>query len=359
MFSSSIPDGRRPARCRAGRMATFVIIIAGLSAPARAQDLVDPIYYGMFGIGGEATYLNFDVTNGFATAIGAAGLGTFIRQAEGGTDFDDIGGGGNMHVLVPLRDGPLGIDAFHLVFGGDAASSDGGSGTIQIGAGEFLHLLPVNGGAAPTAINTPGITDYDSNTDFHRFYGAPTLGWNQGSLTLKVGPLVEFKTYDLDVDFTNITGLSAPGFEALDEKVDVWSAGPMLAAIMSVPLGGNFSGFLGGQGAVLRASGHLDAHQDLNIAGGFATLSRDQSDRAADVAFMGRGVAGVSVAAGRFVGSLYGAAEWRNDMYEIVNPRSGPGVDAFTANFAPAHLEQTDMWSLSIGLKASIKIGGR
>jgi hypothetical protein len=358
MFSSSIHDNRLPASCRVACMAAFVIVTAVLSAPARAQDLVDPIYYGMFGIGGEATYLNFDVTNGFATAIGSAG-GAFIRQAEGGTDFDDIGGGGNMHVLVPLNDGPLGIDAFHLVFGGDAASSDGDSGTIQIGPGEFLHLLPIDGGIVPAAINLPGTTTYDSVTDFYRIYGAPTLGWNQGSLTLKVGPLVEFKTYDLDVDFTNITGLGAPGFETLDETVDVWSAGPMLAAIMSVPLGSHFSGFLGGQGAALWASGHLDAHQHLNFANGFATLSRDQSDSADDLAFMGRGVAGVSVTAGRVVGSLYGAAEWRNDMYEIVNPRSGPGMNAFTTSFSPAHLEQTGMWSLSIGLKGSIKLGGR
>ena len=244
-----------------------------LPAIARAQDQstlpLDPTDYGMFGISGEATHLNFDVTNGFAAAVDGL-AGNFIRQSDNGFGFDSVGGGGNMHVLFPLRDGPLGIDSFHFVFGGDAASQSE-AGTILLGAGEALNLLPINGGTSPASINTPGQTDFKADTDFRRFYGAPTFGWGRENFTINVGPLVEFKTYDLNVDFTDITGAGVPGFAKLDETVDVWSAGPMLAAMARAPFGKHVSGFLGGQGAALWASGDLTAHQNLSIAGGLAT----------------------------------------------------------------------------------------
>jgi hypothetical protein len=355
-FVSAVDLAKKRANRRT-RIDSRYLLVAGsaalalLSTAASAQDgageAMDPAYLVLLGYGLEASYFDFDAANGFASAIDAGSF-LFIRQAENGFEFDALGSGGNMHALVPLNDAFLGVDNFHFVFGGNFAS-DGGSTTIATGATEFLDTLPITGAISPGAIGGAGFTAaLKTNVDFYRLYAAPTFGWGFGAITANFGPQIEFKKYSLDADFTSI------GFMNLDEDVEVWSAGPTLAVMAKAPLFSGVEGFVGGQGSLLWTSGNLDAKQQ---ASNIAQVS--VSDSAEDLAFMGRGVAGISVGTGRFSGSLYGSAEWRNDMYEIVNPRSGPGVDANAVTFTPVHLDQTDMWVLSIGARVSVKLGGR
>jgi hypothetical protein len=341
-----------------------LIGLAFLPGAALAQSgAIDPEEYGMFGISGEATWYNFRAANGLTLEIDDNP--NFVRQAEDGFEFGDWGGGGTAHLVLPLPEGPFGIDVVHLVFGGGAASSDSDE-VIQTGAGEVVGVLPIAGGPASAFFmtDTNSTASGDAEVDFRRFFGAPTVGWIGGNVTVKLGPLVEAKAYDLDADILTTTGAFAGARVRLDESVDVWSAGPMAAAMVNVPFNQHFGGFLGGQAAALYADGHLSGRQDFIRFNGLPGCSPQPncpytaSDEASDLAFMGRAVAGLSATSGRLTGSIFGAAEWRNDMYEIVNPRAAPGQDVTTTNYQAAHLEQTDMWNLSVGLKASIKLGG-
>jgi hypothetical protein len=347
--------------CYAYSCACGLLLAVSFSAPALAQNAdASAGTSAVLGISGEATGFEFDVVNSYASAIDDSTF-LFIRQPTDGADFDEWGGGGNLHFLMPFTDPMFGFDGFQLTVGGSFASGDeSATQTLVAGIGdEFYDVLPISGAVSPGAIADSNDPDPNVNlsnaVDFMRIFGMPALrgSFGDGAISLNMGPLVEMKKLEVDIEQSVAT---TTRLNNLSEEVDVWSAGPTAAISVRMPLGNSFEWFASGRGAVLWANGQLDASQTYDIGGGPVAVSAD--DESSDFAALLKISTGIGLNAGAFSAEVYGAAEWRNDMYTIVNPISGAGIDADATTFDAAHVEQTDMTAFSVGIRGSVRLGG-
>ena len=157
----------------------------------------------------------------------------------------------------------------------------------------------------------------------------------------------------IEATFNNIT---TPGsYSTIDEEVDTFSFGPRVFAERSFEIRPGFEFFAKGSLAVLYARGELDGRQNITtgLAGTQLASVRDVED---DIAFLANLRGGFNLSHTPYtLFTLFGEVEWRNDAYEVINPQFQAG-NANTANLAPAHLEQTDVFAATFGAKLTFRL---
>jgi hypothetical protein len=224
--------------------------------------------------------------------------------------------------------------------------------------GTFTDVLPINGGSSAGVFtsnsanaNAGDIATSDISIDYSRITGALGLGGaSNGPVQLAYGVLASKSNLEL---VSSVSLDSQPGTADLDETVDGWSAGPMLALSTSKPLSDKLTGTLKGRLALLYASANLDAKQTASnhLGGGL-----EVTDDANALAGLAEVDLGLSLAASdKLSFSLSVGGGVRNDYFSIVNPRSAAGEDANNAggdgtayNPGPASLEQAVMWNANV-----------
>lgn len=298
-----------------------------------------------------AAYIDMDVANGLGMAIDQADF-TFIAQPDNGADISAIGGELSGDYWGPgfgLGDIFLGASILGV--------SDNNSSVVTLSAvGQFLDVLPIDGSRSRGAIlfGSGAQANISTSADFYRIAASAgyALPWVSEGTKLAVGFYSGYSRLNFNAE-TSALGMGSSPYR-LSEDVKTFSVGPMVALQKTVALTDAVEGFLEGQAALLYARGKFDASQ---LAWNIPPILL--SDHENDIAGMVEARAGVSVVS--FGGgklSVFGGLGVRNDAYEIVNPRSAPGLDAdnpASYNPGPAHIEQTVQFSASIGARFAMQ----
>ncbi|MCG8649671.1 MAG: hypothetical protein MI861_07550, partial [Pirellulales bacterium] len=216
---------------------------------------------------------------------------------------------------------------------------------------EFVNPLLIDGGNAEFSIANPlESVEVSADAQFYRVAGLAGLGTNVANGTkVGVGAYVAYSELDLDAGYLNLDNTDL--FSQIDETVETWSGGLMVLGESRHEVMPGFGVFVKGRAAALYANGELDGSQrGFNGSGPFSNSVDDSQDEFAGLV---EGQIGLDVAVGpNATISIFGGAGWRNDVFEIVNPRAGPGDFVFGGNptqFDPAHLKQTDLIEYSAG----------
>jgi hypothetical protein len=320
-----------------------------------------PFSHSLFGISGELSHFDFNAANGLGTAVGRIRPDDpfplpieFVRQSDDGFSFDATGGSGKIDVKAPVADSSTHV---YVVLGGSFAP-DVEQYLSTTESNENVFIVPIDGETPSGNITVRGIeARVSAKAQFARVFISPTIGTEVGPLSVNFGPLMERKELQLTSRAENVLFPSEfpTAFMDLDERVETWSMGPMIAGSLRSAIGSHSEVFIGAQTAILFASADLNAIQEAP----FISVSPiEVSDSAEDWSMMARMASGIMVGSERFAATLYGSAEWRNDMFAIENPRLGPG-DMIGDIQEPAHLEQADMFSLSVGFRGTVRFGRR
>ncbi|MEM8878252.1 MAG: hypothetical protein AAGD23_10325 [Pseudomonadota bacterium] len=319
-----------------------------------------------------AQYLNRDVVNGFglnetngAPLVAATNLDT-------GFNIDDWGGFAELSVFVPHYSDHFGTNSLFFVLDGNLLNADanrlfgtaGGANNILIpfidgnnaGAGRDTQIA--NSGEQVTSS-----TDVD-NGGFGAFIGLASLPFPEPTFdkygktetasehkgSYGFGLYGAFDQLQIEATFANIT---TPGpLSVIEEEVETFSFGPRAFAKRSFELSPGVELFGTGSLAVLFSRGELDGRQ--RTVGVLTTASASVSDVEEDIAFLANLRTGINFSHNpKFLFTLFGEVEWRNDAYEIINPTFPAGA-ALNANVQPARLEQTDIFSLILGAQIRI-----
>ena len=291
------------------------------------------------------TYFDMDVTNGFAGGIFGGFPAPFIRQPDDGFSFESWGITGDIEAWLPTAATGYFVGGLEGAWVEDDQSSE-----IVMGTGplEFLDPLPISGGEGLDLVALgPDPVEVSADSQFYRVAGLAGLGTNVANGTkVGVGAYVAYSELDLDARYQNLT--VDEQFSQIDETVETWSGGLALLGESRHEVMPGFGVFIKGRAAALYANGELDASQNGNTIDGPFSRSVDNSQD--EFAGLVEGQFGLDVAIGPNAKiSIFGGASWRNDVFEIVNPRAGLDDALTTTTFAAAHLEQTDLIEYSAG----------
>ncbi|MEM6616903.1 MAG: hypothetical protein AAF619_10260 [Pseudomonadota bacterium] len=302
-----------------------------------------------------ATYFDQEVKNGFGASINTAGF-DFIRQPDSGIDIENWGLTGALEAWAPVNVPTIG-EVFLIGRVEAAFVEDDLSSTVTLEAGEFFDTLPIDGAVSPGAITSGAGTtlNLDVDVDYRRFGGFAGVGREIPGADVKIGLGVYAAISQLDLSSEFQDDGVPTNFIRLDETVDTFTIGPMLVGEANVDINQYLGAFVSGRAAVVYAHGDLDADQEAsNLA---VDISVDDTDSGAAVIL---GIkTGLTVSPTEQLSlSLFGGLDWRNDVYEIVNPRSGPGLTANdAASYAPeaAHIDQIGQFAASVGVRAELR----
>lgn len=333
------------------------VMVATLATGARAADPVPPPTVtvpvttttgadSLFSVYFGGTYLSQPVVNGLGAVIDD-GPYDFIAQPDNGFDLSGLGIVGGLEFWGRLY---LGAE---FTWAGDSAAS-----VLELPAGPptpYLDTLPIDGSTSPGAIVSGGgaAIDVTSDANFIRFskslgYVLPTTGPR-----VAIGLYGSFSRLDFNAQFAEQGGTD---YMLLDETVRAYSVGPMVALRQEFQLGPNASAYLQGRAAILYSHGALDAYQEASNIGTPLTVTDTHSNLAGLVEMR----VGVDLmTAGNATIGLFAGASVRNDTYRIVNPRSGPGLNASNPasyNPGPAHILPTWQWGANVGITLSVSI---
>lgn len=300
-----------------------------------------------------AAYFNFDVANGFGSAINTGGF-DFIRQPDSGLDVDALGLQGGAEFWLPANGAFFGSDYFLARIEGSWVSDDEDN-TLVLNAGEFLDTLPITGAGSTGAIASGAGTEVDvrADADFYRIAGMVGVANAMAGNGLKVGGGIYVSYSQLDFDSAFVA--TPTSFNRLNHSLDTLSGGPMIVVERYAPISSQWTGFLRARGAVLYARGDFDARQNASNLATTLQVSGDESD----FAVFGELKGGFRfMPASNVELAIFGGVAGRNDIYEFVNPRSGPGQNAInpaTYDPGPVTIRQTFELSASAGIEAKVK----
>jgi hypothetical protein len=328
-------------------------VFAALSFAAHAAD-IEPIEYAWIEENAPAghqatvtfslaaTYFDMDVTNGLAAAIFDTS-GAFLRQPDDGFSFDTWGITGGIEAWIPAN------GAGYLIGGLEGAwVEDDISSVNSYPATERLVGLRLGDTALTIGTSANDPIDFSASSEFYRVAGL--AGWGADVATgtkIGVGAYVAYSELDLDAAYRNVNVIER--FSQIDETVKTWSGGLALLGETRREVMPGVGVFFKGRAAALYANGDLDASQ--NIGDRFFPSADDSAEAFAGLA---EGQVGFDFALGRAAKiSVFGGASWRNDVFEILNPRAGPGSLVGDA-FRSPQLEQTDLIEYSAGGKVEV-----
>ena len=122
------------------------------------------------------------------------------------------------------------------------------------------------------------------------------------------------------------------------------------------PLGGA-SYHVTARAAALYVDSNLKAAQDALIGGNsvYRVATRDTDDGFSGRVELGSGIT-LPFPNSKMLLSLDGSVTWWSAVPQIVNPRSGKGVNSASKNFPAAHLTTGDMWTAQATVKATIPL---
>ena len=325
---------------RIGKVACAIALLAvptmASGEPARVAGASGIVIEGGLGI----EFVSLPRINGFATVIDQASF-LFIRQSDPTPRLEDVGGSAHIKISIPGR--AVGLPwRLNLAVEG-AIVSDKTGRTITTAAGEFLDTLPINGNPSPGAIASGGTSatlrvradaDYVLTSATAELPGAMRFGPITTWVEVGVAYMRLNSTWNADHIVTGVTAHS------LNEKALGQYVGPVLAFNSVYPLSPNVQ--LVGRSRIYGFwyDGDLDARQTLGVA----TVVSD-SDNAFGVRLDSKYGLELNGGGGTRVG-FYVTSNWQQNVAQIVNPRSAPGVDANAVNFTPTHLEKGEMYSV-------------
>ncbi|MEM1288829.1 MAG: hypothetical protein AAGH60_10800 [Pseudomonadota bacterium] len=312
-----------------------------------------------------AALIDAEVVNGLGTVNDTIGF-DFISQSDQGEDLSAVGIGGGVDAYIEHGSSQFFGDA--IIAGFDAVFVEDDTTQRQAAADlSFVDVLPIDGTTSLGAIFVGDPLQADVDIEYTQFGGYLGIAFNAETLGLVTGadpagdPMSAYFGFgayasysQLDLD-SNVFNVDNPlEFAALDEEVDVFSIGPMVTAALSTTFEGGFRAAIKGDAAVLYTNADLDAVQTASNLG----LPLSVSDSENDIAFLARLTAmlGYDVSEDATLG-IQGSVTARNDYYSIVNPRSGPGLDASdptSYNPGPVKLDQAFLFEGEIGLFATI-----
>jgi hypothetical protein len=347
-------------------LAVGLAVSAGAASSALAQDgFVVPDSPYELGLDVGVVYVRLPSVNGFAYSVDHDNY-DFIRQYDHSTAIEGFGPSLSAHLGIPdlggrgwFGDSKLNIDADAFWVLNNLSAGTHLSATCGCDA-QFLDLLPVNGGPTFDSLFFDPIANIKSKgtANFEGVDVALTLEHMANAdsgLSFLFGPRFAYQSQKYKV--TTSSSLEPFQFRT-KEDVAAYFIGPEVGVQKVGPLGGGASYHLIARAAALYLDSNLKASQD--VVSGSGTVfhlfdQRDSKDTFSGRVELGTGIT-VPVPNSKMYLSLDGSVIWWSAVPQIVNPRSGKGVNAASKNFPAAHLNTGDMWMAKATVKATIPL---
>ncbi len=317
----------------------------------------------------KRVYTEVNLGNGLG-AVNNTNEFLFVSQVDSGVTPNEWGEAyelnfDNLHHFT-LADEDYSIGA---AFGMELfESKESSSRSLTKGEGEgitngYIDILPINGEVSPGAVFSfpgTGSANYRYEAEFRRLYmdlsATREINPNfkiSGSLYSSLSKLT------LDSDVFSPSEIDDRGRISLDQRVDSYSLGPSVRLQTNRQIDEKFHVFLDAKVGILFSYGKMEATQESVSEedpepDGVAGL-RKTDDRSEDFAifcglesgliFQINESSGVTVSVG---------AEYRNDSYEIINPRSSVGTEVDDPAFfggTSSYVEQVDQVNLYGGIE--------
>lgn len=340
---------------------------AGVASSATAQDgFVVPDSPYELGLDVGVVYVRLPSVNGFAYSVDHDNY-DFIRQYDHSTAIEGFGPSLSGHLGIPdlggrgwFGDSKLNIDADVFWVMNKLSASTHLSATCACDA-QFLDLLPVNGGPTFDGLFFDPVANIKSkgNANFDGVDVALTLehmanGDANSGVSFLFGPRFAYQSQRYKV--TTSSSLEPFQFRT-KEDVAAYFIGPDIGIQKVGPLGGGASYHVVARAAALYLDSNLKAAQDVLVGGNsaFRLAQRDTEDTFSGRVELASGIT-VPVPNSKMTVSLDGSVIWWSAVPQIVNPRSGKGVNAGSKNFPATHLTTDDMWMAKATVKATIPL---
>jgi len=233
----------------------------------------------------------------------------------------------------------------------------------------FVDLLPIDGARSPGAVfsfdrpdtnddSTLGSVNSRYEAEFRRIY-LNLSATRKVSSKFKISGSFHSSLSRLVLDSVVLSpnDVANRGRISLDQRVDSYSFGPLLRLQTDHQINDNVYLFLDTKFGILLSHGKLKAAQESvseDGVNGVAGLRKtdDKSDDFAVFCGLESGLIFRMNESSKIAVSL--GAEYRNDSYEIVHPRSSTGIDADDPNFfggTSSYIEQVDLVNLYGGIE--------
>lgn len=332
--------------------------VAPTSAKAEEPFVVPPSPYEL-GLDFGVVYASVPSINGLGFSVDDFNY-DFVRQYGGASAIEGFGPAVSLHLGAPDFGGRGWFDGARVNLDAQAFwVMSNISARANLDDEEYLDLLPVDGGPTfgdlyfdPAQIKSHGegrfgALDVALTVERSFAHGA-------GNTSVLVGPRFAYQSQTWDVT----TGSSVEDFDfRLNQQVSAWFVGPEVGIRHVQPMGGGAEFNVIARAAALYFDADLDSSQHVLVDGDkvFGLHSRDNDDGFSGRIELGSGFT-VPFPNSRALFSLDGSVTWWSAVPQIVNPRSGPGKAANTANFRAAHLATDDMWTAKAVARVTIPL---
>ena len=310
----------------------------------------------------KSIYTDTDVANGLGS-VNNVNTFLFVSQSDNGATLDEWGEAlelnfDNLHHFT-FADDDYSVGA---AFGAELFESKVRSNkSLPIGPGAtngYVDTLPIDGSISPGAIFSftgSGAAKNRYTVESRRIYTdvrvTKEINSNfriSGSLYSSLSKLtLESGVFDPNDDLND-----NPDRITLDQRVDSYSLGPFIILQTNYQINEKMHVFLDTKAGILFSHGKVKANQESvgNVPGIYKT-----DDKSDDVAGFGSLECGLVFQINDSSAvSVSGGAEYRNDSYEIINPRSSDGIDANDpSSFGnkSSYIEQVDQINLYGGIE--------
>jgi len=197
--------------------------------------------------------------------------------------------------------------------------------------------------------------------DFWQVEGAFTLErplttMGSTAVSFLAGPRLAYQEQDYEATIVG-TGLQLPpGLPpqkyVIEEDVSAFFVGPEVGVRSVMPFGNGADFHVVGRAAALWYDARLSAEQEFALEH-FGLKRHDTEDGFTARIELAPGIS-LPIPNSSAVFTLDGSVIWWSGVPSVVNPRSGPGIDANHQRFTPVHLGSDDM--LGVSVKAGMKI---
>lgn len=303
--------------------------------------------------------------NSFSNSVNLASY-VFIRQSKYNEfEVDDAGFTGNIvlgftldkhpQTFLNLRNVRIELNAIHGISNETFNSSE------IVNASEFFDILPINGNPSQGAMATAGQQVTTSATGTFRINEAGiTLkadlphvnGRKIGNIlpTLSIGALISKIETNYSVSQQSIP---AGAFNNLDEGLRATCLGPYIGGTLLIQPLKDINLSIKADIAALYSWAKLIANQKTSVAN---IMHYYQDDKKYYWSTRISSGAAIDYDAGPVIIGIEGTISYWNAMPGIVNPRSGPGIDADVAKFDAAHIEKGKMADKKLMFKVYVPL---
>ncbi len=308
----------------------------------------------------DLAHLNHSVANGLGVSHDD-GPYNFLSQPDNGATLSDWGNLFEGEVVIPYTLMIFGREYHPFVrFGHEKVDADVHElrGVTNWSTnGNYIDLLPIDGSPADAwyfDLNSPDEKiGVDYSIDEQRNYG------NIGLETrLNTAESLRFSLYYSRQKTTLESTVFHPSNPVdtslkLDETVKGYSIGPVVQYHIEFGRTGPFSLFATLGAALVYSKGKLDADQSAQGTQWHVEDSRH------DIGIHANAQLGMNYHFGKnLVLSLFGGAGYRNDVYQIINPRAKTGevtADPSSYHPSPAHLDRVGEQTFHVGTRLSYR----